>query len=158
MPGLSGKTLGTNNDHSSYFQFWFSSGTTNAVQSGGVGVQSATFYLWGVQLEQGSVATPLEKLDPRYDWANCCRFYQPIGASLRANAPAGGAIYECTVSFQAMRAVPTVTTANTGSVGNATSVQMFAGNTATQTRFTISSVAAGDCYSLNAVFNLSADL
>ena len=43
-----------------------------------VGVQSGSIAIWGVQLEIGSVATPLEKPDPQQDLAKCQRFYQTL--------------------------------------------------------------------------------
>jgi len=76
LPSVAGKTVGTNNNHGTVVNFWFSAEASNNPFSGGVGVQSNTVYLWGVQLEIGSVATPLEKPDPCYDLSNCQRFYQ----------------------------------------------------------------------------------
>jgi hypothetical protein len=76
LASVAGKTFGTAGDSSTQLNFWYSSGTTNATNAGNVGVQSGNVWLWGVQLEVGSVATPLEKPDPRYDLANCQRFYQ----------------------------------------------------------------------------------
>ena len=64
IPSLAGKTLGTNNDGSTQIEWCFSSGATNAVHYGNPGVQIGTIQLWGVQLEIGSIATPLEKPDP----------------------------------------------------------------------------------------------
>lgn len=74
-PSVAGKTLGTNGNDSSRLGLFFSCGATYNTFAGGIGVQSATFVLWGVQLEVGSVATPLEKPDPRYDLSNCQRFF-----------------------------------------------------------------------------------
>ena len=110
IPSAAGKTLGTNNDDSISLLLWFSSGATNATQSGNIGVQSGTIALWGVQLEIGSVATPLEKPDPRYDLANCQRFYQSgivfgaVASALRH--------YDCITVL--MRATPTTVRTYTG--------------------------------------------
>ena len=47
-----------------------------SVRAGTIGVQSGTIQLWGVQLEIGSVATPLEKRDPEQELRQCQRFFQ----------------------------------------------------------------------------------
>jgi hypothetical protein len=115
IPSIAGKTLGTNNNDSTSLQLWYSSGTTNAVNSGAVGVQSGVIGIWGVQLEVGSTATPLEKPDPQQDLAKCQRFYctgtimdsdyQPAGSGVRAS-------FSLPVT---MRATPTVTPTDLGS-------------------------------------------
>lgn len=76
FPSASGKTFGTTagTDWSQIGTFLSEQGN-NSVYSGGIGVQSGTVQFWGMQLEIGSTATPLEKLDPRMDLANCQRFY-----------------------------------------------------------------------------------
>ena len=77
------------------------------------GVQSYTLGLWGVQLEIGSVATPLEKPDPRYDLSNCQRFYQTGHSSFYGYQSAGNGI-GAQLSFPVtMRAAPTITLFNT---------------------------------------------
>jgi len=90
VPSAAGKTFGSTagTDWTS-LQFWFSSGATNNTRAGGIGVQSATFGIWGIQLEIGTQATPLEKLDPRIDRSNCQRFYQIGTVALQAYSPAG---------------------------------------------------------------------
>ncbi len=76
LPSAAGKTFGANGDSSTWVTLWYSAGTTNNALSGNIGVQSGTIDIWGVQLEIGSVATPLEKPDPQVDLANCQRYYQ----------------------------------------------------------------------------------
>jgi hypothetical protein len=77
IPSMLAKTVGTNGDHSTYMNIWYSSGSTNNTFAGGVGVapSSSNINLWGVQLELGTVATPLEKRDPVYELQQCQRFY-----------------------------------------------------------------------------------
>jgi hypothetical protein len=118
LPSVAGKVMGTDGTHQTDAQFWFSAGSSWNADSGSVGVQSGTFTLWGVQLEIGSVATPLEKPDPQQDLANCQRFYQDssstssVGISVSGYTAAGGALYG-NVSFPVrMRAVPTITPLN----------------------------------------------
>jgi hypothetical protein len=115
VPSTSGKTLGTNGDSATPVTWWVSSGTTYNAFAGGIGVQSGTFTLWGVQLEIGSVATPLEKPDPQQDLAKCQRFFydcsaaNALGASLAGYIVAGvGALISQPFPTM-MRAAPTIT-------------------------------------------------
>ena len=78
-----------------------------------IGGQSGTIGLAGVQLEVGPVASPLEKPDPRYDLANCQRFYQVSRGVLWALGP--GTI-GMTIVVPTMRASPTVTITSDNSV------------------------------------------
>ena len=111
VASTSGKTPGTNNDHSTVLNIWFSGGSSYNAASGTVGVQSATFILWGCQLEIGNVSTQLEKPDPRYDLANCQRFYQVASnVSMLVPAGSGGNLFGQSLLFPVtMRATPTVT-------------------------------------------------
>ena len=76
IPSAAGKVIGTNGDDTTQCNIWLSAGSNYATASGGVGVQSGGVAFWGVQLEIGSVVTPLEKPDPQVELANCQRFYQ----------------------------------------------------------------------------------
>jgi hypothetical protein len=110
IPSISGKTLGTNGDHATTVQFFYSSGATGNATAGNIGVQSGVINLWGVQLEIGSVATPLEKPDPRYDLSNCQRFYQgflTVGAS--GYGTPGIVVEQWYSQTVPMRATPTIT-------------------------------------------------
>ncbi|HEY1441391.1 MAG TPA: hypothetical protein VGF65_11245 [Mycobacterium sp.] len=111
LPSIAGKTLGTNGNDATGLDLWLSSGSNFAARSGNVGVQSGNIWLWGIQLELGAAATPLEKLDPRVDLANAQRFYQSYSAPpLRGSASPSVA----TVSRMGMllpvpmRAIPSV--------------------------------------------------
>jgi hypothetical protein len=108
IPSAALKTFGTAGTDFSQVSFVFSSGTTNAAVLGNPGVQSGTFQLWGVQLEIGSVATPLEKPDPQQDLAKCQRFFCSVTGGLYV-ASAGSASQQAFIPVgQAMRAMPTV--------------------------------------------------
>lgn len=67
LPSLSGKTLGPNGDDHTMLQILFSDSS--------IGIQTAIASIWGVQLEYGSVATPLAVRDPADELALCQRFY-----------------------------------------------------------------------------------
>ena len=118
LPSVSGKTMGTNGDHFTQLNMWFSGGSTMNPRTGSIGVQSGGVNLWGVQLEIGSVATPLEKPDPRYDIANCQRFYQQFTGRLDAYNVAGGITGWSVALMVVMRALPTAAVNFTGSANN----------------------------------------
>jgi hypothetical protein len=109
VPSSAGLTLGTNGDDATWPKIFFSSGATNNAAAGGIGVQSGTFVLWGVQLEVGSVATPLEKLDPQVDLTNCQHFYATDHVKSYGAAASGAALVVPITLPTAMRALPTCT-------------------------------------------------
>ena len=109
LPATSGKTLGTANNDFTGLYLWFSTGSANATRASGIGVQSGTIQLWGVQFEVGSVATPLEKPDPQQDLAKCQRFYEVCSAVWVGDAT-NGVTYGMSVPFSVeKRASPTIT-------------------------------------------------
>jgi hypothetical protein len=107
VPSIAGKTLGTNGDAVTYLRLALSSGATSNASLGNIGVQSGNFFFWGVQLEIGSVATPLEKPDPQVDLANCQRFYQLGQFQMNAYQSAGNAMGYIVPLAVTMRAAPT---------------------------------------------------
>jgi hypothetical protein len=108
-PSVAGKTVGTNKDSNTQLNLWCSCGTTNAALAGNIGVQSGSIYLWGVQLEIGSTATPLEKPDPQQDLAKCMRFYQVGHINAQFYGAAGGGSNWMIYMPAWMRANPTIT-------------------------------------------------
>jgi hypothetical protein len=110
IPSAAGKTFGTNGDDYTILRLFFSSGATNNATTGNIGVQSGTINLWGMQLEIGSTATPLEKLDLQQDLAKCQRFYQIVTARALTTAAGAGAYVGVGARLSpSMRATPTVT-------------------------------------------------
>lgn len=157
IPSLSGKTIGTNNDDFHQVVIGYSSGATNNAVFGNIGVQSGTIQLWGVQLEIGSVMTPLEKPDPQVDVAKCQRFYQTGYASISSYGVSGWA-YGVTLSFiVTMRATPTMAiVAGTPSYANASSASISANNAGQYTP-QAQAVTTGS-YAANFSWTASADL
>ena len=155
LPSTAGKTPGTNGDDYTQLQIWLSAGASNAASSGGVGTQSGTIWLWGVQLEIGSVATPLEKPDPRYDLSKCLRFYQTGAVYIEGYNNTGGALSYQVPFMGPMRAVPVMQLANQAYVN-------ASGATATNANFTgfafRALVTATGAAVASALFNASADL
>jgi hypothetical protein len=108
IASAAGKTTGTNGNDCTRLAFAFSSGATNNTLFGGIGVQTANFYFWGVQLELGTVATPLEKLDPVTQLQQCQRFFQVGHILWGGYVPTGaiGTFYAAATLSVPMRAVP----------------------------------------------------
>ena len=141
VPSVAGKTFGTSLDHSTRLGLFLSAGANTNTIAGGIGVQSATFVFWGVQLEIGPVATPLEKPDPQQDLAKCQRFFQ-VGQQIQAGYGSAGnvVVYASTNLPVTMRAPPTLVitpngnanaSATTGGPYNNTSIYFQANVVAT---------------------------
>jgi hypothetical protein len=89
LPSISGKTLGTNNNNKLQFNIWTSVGATQ-VGNGfpDVGLQNVTIDLWGIQIEEGSVATAFQTATGTIqgELAACQRYY--LKSYNQATAPA----------------------------------------------------------------------
>ena len=92
---------------------WASGGYNGATGSVSlVGTNGATFYVTGVKLEIGSVATPFNRQSLAKSMADCQRYYQQLGGlagslAVQGYIGASGAI-SATVGYPAMRAAPTI--------------------------------------------------
>lgn len=157
MPSASGKTLGTNSDDYMQIDLWCSAGGASWPQAGGIGQQSGTIQIWGVQLEIGSVATPLAKRDPADDLALCQRFYQLIGFEMRAYFSGSDYIIQ-TIPFPVtMRATPLISFNVSGSVNVTGAPYADSGTSANSLLLTQQTAAAGTAY-VKGTATLSADL
>jgi hypothetical protein len=155
VPSAAGMTLGTNGDDLTAVNFYFSCGTTNAALAGNIGVQSGSVSLWGVQLEIGATATPLEKPDPQQDLAKCQRFFQNGNAYLNCSQTAGQAFGYLMPFSVAFRAIPTVTPNSTGYT-NASGLVAAQITPANMLIYAVAG-ATGSC-NFNTGFTASADL
>jgi len=125
-----------------------------------IGTLNATWYVTGVQLEVGSVATPFERRPYGTELALCQRYYFQTGKNTLYSNFGGGLNDSTTVQYttftlkQTMRAVPTLTTTGTASnyqilhkAGSGTTLNavpvLDAANLTTDTVFITSSVASG---------------
>lgn len=115
VPSISGKTIGTANNDCLGIQLWTSAGSDFNARTGSLGIQSATIYIWGVQVEYGSKATPFETATGTIqgELSACQRYYFRLdrdgsGSSARVY-PLGSAL----TTTGAAVTVPFVTTMRT---------------------------------------------
>jgi len=156
LPSISGKTLGTNNDHFTALQIYFSSGATQNAAAGNIGVQSGTVNLYGVQLELGSTATPLEKLDPVTQLQQCQRFFYTGQIVFGGYQPASSNMYVTSPLPVTMRAAPTITpVSNTNNNVGTITWGVNAGNNSINAG--APAVVTGTAI-INTIFTASADL
>lgn len=158
IPSVTGKTVGTNGNSSTALLIWLSAGSAAvATRAGNIGVQNGSPNIWGVQLEIGSVATPLEKPDPQQDLAKCQRFYWVGRIYAYAYQSIAVTLMGTSWPFPTqMRAAPTLAVTSNGSTNLNAGTMLFApltGGIFAQG----TSVAAGPT-SIDLSFTASADL
>ena len=158
MPSSAGKTFGTNLDDYTILRIGYSSGANSNQSIGNIGVQSGSVWIWGVQLEIGSVATPLEKPDPRYDLSNCQRFYSIVDVYLVGYNVTGALIGTLGAFPVQMRGIPTITISNTSGSGNITGAGVVAASYSPRGAYIYGPVAATGTGTIEAVLTASADL
>jgi hypothetical protein len=113
--------LGTGSTYSGTSGAW---ATANVVQPTStvsvVGTNAATWYITGVQLESGTVATPFERRLYGQELMLCQRYYEAGNTSFRQYA-VNGSNGVCSVFFKTTkRSAPTATAANSGGLGTPT--------------------------------------
>jgi hypothetical protein len=112
VSSISGKTIGTT-ANTSFLQLglWLSAGSTFNTRASSIGLQNATFQIWGVQVEESSVATAFQTATGTIqgELAACQRYYQsPLPCYLMQGT--NSTRINCNVFFPvAMRTAPTVT-------------------------------------------------
>jgi hypothetical protein len=113
VPSIAGKTVSGADDYT-WVNIWLSGAADANTDSGSVGVQSGTFTFWGMQVEVGNIASPLEKPSRQQDWANVQRYYQRMLQTSMISVPSSsGGIFGQTLPFiVTMKAAPAVTLAN----------------------------------------------
>lgn len=158
LPSSSGKTFGTNGNDYSQLGFFLSDQAN--VSGGGIGVQSGTVQIWGVQLEVAQPGqtqpTPLEKLDPVLQLQQCQRFFYATQAGIGGYGVAGvvspsGSYVQLPVT---MRAAPTAAILGPA-YGNASALGINTNTTFYTTGCTITTT--GNFYAA-ATVQFSADL
>jgi hypothetical protein len=116
VPTILGKTFGAGNCLE--LLLWVSGGSTFATRNSSIGIQSNTFDVWGVQVEQGSVATGFRRNanSLQGELAACQRYYQTGRISYdQGYVPVNSACGMNVVFPVPMRATPTDTYSFSGS-------------------------------------------
>jgi hypothetical protein len=121
LPGST--VLGTNNNDGLILRFYVSSGSTFNSNAHLIGRQDNTFDFWGVQIEEGAVATAFERESYGDNLRRCQRYFYRISASGQAYGTFGWGMGESATRIQFMvplpveMRIPPVATWVTGSLG-----------------------------------------
>lgn len=90
VPSVDGKTLGSNDNDYLCLVLWTSAGSNRAARTGGIGLQNWNVEVHKAQLEEGSLATPFERLPLAEQLAWCQRyFWRSTGSAEAGNANHG---------------------------------------------------------------------
>ena len=120
-----------------------------------VGTNGATFYITGVQLEKGSVATPFDYRQYGTELALCQRYYETIGYGNDGGLLApqgygtGGQINQTLFYKVTKRAIPTVTKVGTWTLINLASQPNVFGAGVDNVLFYANTSTTGAAYAQN---------
>lgn len=120
VPGISGKTLGTNGDDLTSINFWLEAGSDFDSRTNTLGQQSGTFDISNVQLEISDVATDFEFVHPADQLARCQRYFERLDSGLGGTPIASGqcestTILDTVLRYELKRIAPTISvSSNTG--------------------------------------------
>lgn len=145
IPSISGKTLGTNNDHALNVNFWFDAGSTFNARTNSLGQQSGTFDIAQVQLEAGSAATPFEVRPIGLELSLCQRYYYRYAPTSSNEYIANMQAYATTSVQGVVIYLPVEMRADAGVVGLSSATHISAYNAAgtSTAAFTTSGSLAG---------------
>jgi hypothetical protein len=81
VPGIAGKIIGGSDNFLSVVLFESAGSNLNS-RTGSLGIQNNTFDFWGVQVEEGTIATPFRRNQPNIqaELAACQRYYAQVGS------------------------------------------------------------------------------
>jgi len=115
------------------------------------------FFITGVQLEPGAVATPFERRIYGQELALCQRYYAVTTANTRGYNPGNSFIETFVYWPQQMRAAPTVV--NVTNTSSGAQSQTFDNPSVAGCRHSLfGTAAASDCFALNQIITASAEL
>ena len=150
--------LGVGTTYSGTAGAWAGAGYFSATGATSVvGTNGATFYITGVQLENGTAATAFERRPYGTELALCQRYYSITTGTARAYCTGGSQYVESPLRWTVeMRTAPstTITSPSTGN-GGTPGVQ---GISKYGARHTLAAVGAGDTYDIAATIKASAEL
>lgn len=128
VPSISGKTIGTGS--SLYANIWFSAGSTWNARSGSVGLQSATFQVWGVQVESGSTATAFKRnaSNIQGELAACQRYYWRVDSTNNSFAVYGSGLARSSTTALMQLNLPVTMRINPLSVDYSSNLRLQSGN------------------------------
>jgi hypothetical protein len=159
IPGIAGKTLGSNANDQLELTFWLDAGANFDAQSASLGQQSGTFDIAQVQLEPGDTATRFERRSRAAELALCERYYQIAKCTARWRPTAINQNTETPIPMRAaMRATPTTTITGGSRLNLDAAYPQIDSMTATGGRFSIKSAAAGESYAVNETVTLDAEI
>ena len=78
LPSLAGKTIGTGGTDCLILFMWVSAGSNWSARTGSFAVQNNTFDFWGVQVEEGALATAFEHKAYDQELVSCQRYFYRI--------------------------------------------------------------------------------
>lgn len=130
-------------------------GVTGAVSV--IGTLNATFFVTGLQVESGSVATEFDRTSYQEELTKCQRYYQIVYASTRCYSAASGIITGPIHHFNTMRTTPTVASITTGGRSAGATATVVVDATSASHRV-VNGGTAGDTYALIEKCVLTAEL
>ena len=122
-----------------------------------VGTNGATFYITGVQLEPGTVATPFERRSYGQELALCQRYFQIVSANLRMYLASADTASVPLAFLQSMRSAPSAAVVTIGGITNGTNY-LAENIKATGARFSATAGGAGQLERSGFEWGLSAEL
>ena len=125
VPSISGKTLGTAGDNLNFI-IWLSAGSDFNTRASTLGTQTNTFSIWGVQVEDGSVATAFQTATGTIqgELAACQRYYVRYDGT--DDVISNGAIFSTTKAYSILQYPVEMRTAPTLSASVAGAFLIFA--------------------------------
>jgi len=119
---------------------------------------SNDWYITGVQLEVGTVATPFEHRSYGQELALCQRYYETGVADFRSGSSGAESFVSSTKFIREMRAIPTTAyTAAASATSNVSGTPSLVALSTNTLRLTVASAAGGDVYYVRN-FSLSAEV